>query len=79
MCPLYDFGCDACETTVEELCKADEQVLCPDCQKPMNKLLSLPTSEVSPKYRYMYQKMQSMRNKITGKTPFRKHSESQTE
>jgi len=79
MCPLFDFGCEPCEEIVEELCKADEQVLCPTCKQPMTKLVSLPSSDVSPKYRDMHMKMMRMRAKMIGKDRWRSSSESQTD
>jgi putative FmdB family regulatory protein len=77
--PIYQMTCDTCQTSTEEFLHLSEveQFTCPTCSGPTHRDLCLPTSEVSPKYREMYQQAQSMRNKILGKTPFRKYSESQ--
>src|SRR5688572_22572279 len=32
--PIYDFHCDSCDSTFEELTRADELPRCPDCGHP---------------------------------------------
>jgi putative FmdB family regulatory protein len=43
--PIYEFTCDACGTTFEELARADELPPCPDCGAPDPRRL---LSQVSP-------------------------------
>jgi putative FmdB family regulatory protein len=41
--PLYEFACQSCEHTFEELVFADEEVTCPKCRGAnIEKLLSVP-------------------------------------
>jgi putative FmdB family regulatory protein len=43
--PIYDFACDACGTTFEELSRPDELPPCPSCGAPEPRRL---LSQVSP-------------------------------
>ena len=43
--PLYEFRCEACGTTFEELTRADELPACPGCGAPESRRL---LSQVSP-------------------------------
>jgi putative FmdB family regulatory protein len=41
--PIYEYRCQACETTFESLVRGDSTVTCPQCGSPaLDKLLSVP-------------------------------------
>jgi CDGSH-type Zn-finger protein len=81
MLKLWDFEC-ACGATCEALVEGEEMVRC-RCGKPMQRIPftqgTAARAEVNPaRTREMFQKAQEMRNKATGKTPWRRSSYSQT-
>lgn len=83
MLKLFDFECDECGATGEYLVEPQETMPCLFCGKTMRRLLhtfgSAHRAQVNPaKTREMFGKAQEMRNKVTGKTPWRKSSHSQT-
>lgn len=83
---LYDFHCHQCftvgdESTFEDLVKpGDPAPLCPKCgaQSEKQAFCNAPTVQHSPFWSEVFGKTQAMRNKLTGKVPWRKSSESQT-
>ncbi len=45
--PIYEFRCEACELTFEDLCRSStESVPCPKCQGEVKRLLSACVSHV---------------------------------
>jgi len=46
--PIYEFRCEACEYTFEELCRSSiESVPCPKCEGAVKRLLSACSSHVA--------------------------------
>lgn len=88
MLKLFDFACEVCGHVWEELVEGDELPPCPwgEVGAPASRIVRLPftqgtaaRAQVNPgKTREMFMKAQEMRNKVTGKTPWRKYSQSQT-
>lgn len=82
---LYDYLCTNanCLYQFEELTNHNEPApSCPQCQSATNQILSNNSAyqeNDSIKYWEIRNKFVSMRNKITGKTPWRKSSDSQTD
>lgn len=80
---LYNFSCNTCNHIFEELIATDEpNPNCPLCNSSTTITLATNTTYGEPnacKYWEMRQKMLRMKNKMSGKTPWRKHSESQTD
>ena len=80
---LWDFECAACDATSEQLVEEGEVVPCLFCAAPMQRLPftqgTATRAQVNPaRTREMFSKSAEMRNKVTGKTPWRKNSYSQT-
>lgn len=76
----YDFECISCFHKFEELLSKDEEYpKCPECKGNTEKCIGQTPSFHSPKHWEMKRKATLMRNKITGRTPWRKSSESQTD
>lgn len=79
---LFDFVC-VCGTECEMLVGEGEVALCPFCLEPMVRQLftcgTATRAQVNPsKTREMFGKAQEMRNKVQGRTPWRRSSHSQT-
>lgn len=80
---LWDFAC-ICGVTFEALVEPDEAAFCPVCGASCRERLpyvcgTAHRAQVNPaKTREMFAKSVEMRNKITGKTPWRRNSYSQT-
>ena len=81
---LFDFECQSCGHEWEELVDGPENPQCPRaCNgRSVRQLFRQGTAaraQVNPaKMREMFQKAAEMRNKVTGKTPWRRNSYSQT-
>lgn len=80
---LWDFECADCGATSEALVEGEEIVPCLFCGKSMVRLPftqgTAARAQVNPaKTREMFSKAQEMRNKVAGKTPWRRSSYSQT-
>lgn len=82
MYTLWDYVC-ICGVECERLVSPGEVVHCPFCLEPMTKQLftrgTAARAEANPsKTREMFAKAQEMRNKVHGRTPWRRSSYSQT-
>jgi endogenous inhibitor of DNA gyrase (YacG/DUF329 family) len=83
MLKLWDFECPECGATSEQLVEDDEEpVPCLFCGKRMQRVPftqgTAARAQVNPaKTREMFAKAQEMRNKVAGKTPWRRNSYSQ--
>lgn len=54
---LYDFLCEACHLTFEDLQSQDEIIACPTCQQPATKLLTYnPSAPMSAKMQDLFNK-----------------------
>lgn len=83
MLKLWDFECRECGATSEALVEGDELVPCFLCGKAMQRVPftqgTAARAQINPaKTREMFSKAQEMRNKVAGRTPWRKNSYSQT-
>ena len=90
MFKLYDYECPTCGARYELLVEGDEAPDCLMCLERVGigiRLVRLPfvggsaqRAQVNPaKTRERFSKSAEMRNKITGKTPWRRSSHSQTD
>jgi putative FmdB family regulatory protein len=78
---LYDFQCTICKTTFEELIDKDDPLpKCPICEQETEMLIfcNKPTAKDCPRQAEIMRKGKEIRNKLTGKTPWRRNSESQS-
>lgn len=79
---LFDFKCSDCEHVFEDLVDShdeDAKSPCSVCGAFAGKIAGLPTRTHNPKQAEMQHKAANMYNKVTGKVPWRKNSESQTD
>lgn len=82
MMKLFDFQCTICKHTFEDLWDETTDPLpkCPICEQETEIILfcNHPTAPYSPRQSEITMKGRNMKNKILGKVPYRKSSESQT-
>ena len=80
---LYDFHCKTCQHTWEDLISKDEAPPpCPECTSTETEQVMFcnkPTAVMDPKRAEITMKGRNIRNKLLGKVPWRKHSESQSD
>ena len=83
MYKLFDLECGACGWAEEALLERDDVLVCFQCGQTMARVPftqgTAARAQVNPsKTREMFAKAQEMRNKVQGRTPWRRSSYSQT-